>query len=389
MIGKRVVKRLMQAAEYIRVEAGSGAVLMVAALLAILAANSGLAGWYKEFTHSHVGPIDLHLLVNDGLMAVFFLVVGLEIKREIFEGELSSAKRALLPGLAAVGGMAVPALIYVALNAGPGGQLRGWAVPTATDIAFSLGILSLFGNKVPISLKIFLTALAIIDDLLAVLAIAVFYTAQISWMHLGLAALILAVLAFLAYRGVKSLWVFLLPGLPLLYLVFQSGVHATVAGVLLAMVIPLRCRTEDEDSPLVKLEHALHAPVAYVILPIFAFFNSGVPMAGLRVSDFQEPVTLGVLLGLFVGKQLGVFAICWALIKAKVAELPPHVSWGQFYGLCALTGVGFTMSLFIGGLAFVAEHTREMAKLGVIGGSLLSAVVAGGFFYVFRDAKPD
>ncbi|MBL8067278.1 MAG: Na+/H+ antiporter NhaA [Armatimonadetes bacterium] len=384
-----MVKRLMQAAEYVRVEAGSGVFLMAAAFLAMVAANSPLVGWYKGLTHAHVGPIDLHLLVNDGLMAIFFLVVGLEIKREIFEGELSSMKRALLPGLAAVGGMLVPALIYVAFNLGEGGYIRGWAVPTATDIAFSLGILSLFGNKVPISLKIFLTALAIIDDLLAVLAIAAFYTSQISWIHLGLAFLILGVLAFLAYRGVKSLWVFLLPGLPLLYLVYQSGVHATIAGVLLAMVIPLRSRNDDEDSPLVQLEHALHTPVAYGVLPIFAFFNSGVPVTGLRPADFQEPVTLGVLLGLFVGKQVGVFALCWALIKAKVAELPQHVSWGQFYGISALTGVGFTMSLFIGGLAYSDEHTKELAKVGVIGGSLLSALLAATLFYVFRDSEPD
>ncbi|MFM9872572.1 MAG: Na+/H+ antiporter NhaA, partial [Fimbriimonadaceae bacterium] len=317
----KIIRRLKAAVEYVRVEALGGVVLIGAALLAFAMANSPLQGIYDAFVHLKVGPVDSHFVINDVLMAVFFLVIGLEIKREVLDGELSSFKRAILPGVAAIGGMAVPALIYVVLNSSAGGNLRGWAIPTATDIAFSLAILTLFGKSVPIALKIFLTALAIIDDLLAVLAIAVFYTSSISFLHLGLSFGLLGVLAVMNWRGVKSLWAYLVPGVLLLYLVYESGIHATIAGVLLAMVIPMQGKDEDSDSPLVTLEHALHPWVSYFILPVFAFANSGVGVAGFTLGAMRDPVTLGSFLGLFLGKQVGVMSFSWIAIKAKVAEL--------------------------------------------------------------------
>jgi len=381
----KVIRRLKAAVEYIRVEALGGVLLIGSALLAFAMANSPLQDAYDAFVHLKIGPVDSHFVINDVLMAIFFLVVGLEIKREVLDGELSSVKRAILPGVAAIGGMAVPAILYVVLNQ-EGGNLRGWAIPTATDIAFSLAILTLFGKSVPIALKIFLTALAIIDDLLAVLAIAVFYTSSISVLHLGLSFGLLAVLAVLSWRGVKSLWVYLIPGVLLLYLVYMSGVHATIAGVLLAMVIPMKGKDEDSDSPLVTLEHALHPVVSYFILPVFAFANSGVGMAGFSLGAMRDPVTLGSFLGLFIGKQLGVMAFSWAAIKAKVAELPGGVNWWQFYGLAVLTGVGFTMSLFIGGLAFGSGEDKELAKVGVMAGSLASALLAGLVFWGQRNS---
>jgi NhaA family Na+:H+ antiporter len=388
-LGTRVVRRFRAVVDYVRVEAASGAVLMIATVLALIAANSGLSKFYYDLTHFKLGPLDLHVVVNDYLMAVFFLVVGLEIKREVFEGELSSFKRAILPGVAAVGGIIVPAAIYLALNAGDPALSRGWAIPTATDIAFSLGILSLFGRSVPMSLKIFLTALAIIDDLMAVLAIAIFYTSEVSLVHLGWSAGLLVVLALMSWRGVRSLAAYLIPGVVLVWLVYQSGVHATIAGVLLAMVIPIRSTVEGEESPLVKLEHSLHGPVAFVILPIFAFFNAGVVFGDVRPESWSHSVTLGVMLGLLVGKQIGVFGLSWLLIKLKVTELPPNVSWGQFWGLSVLTGIGFTMSLFIGGLAFESAELKELAKLGVMVGSLLSAVLASILLFGFRNSEPD
>lgn len=381
----KVIRRLKAAVEYIRVEALGGVLLIGAALLAFAMANSPLQEVYDAFVHLKAGPVDSHFVINDVLMAIFFLVVGLEIKREALDGELSSFKRAILPGVAAIGGMAVPALIYVILNQ-QGGNLRGWAIPTATDIAFSLAILTLFGKSVPIALKIFLTALAIIDDLLAVLAIAVFYTSSISVLYLGLSFGLLGVLAVMNWRGVKSLWAYLIPGVLLLYLVYESGIHATIAGVLLAMVIPMQGKDEDSDSPLVNLEDALHPWVSYFILPVFAFANSGVGMAGFSMSAMRDPVTLGSFLGLFAGKQLGVMSFSWLAIKAKIAELPGGVSWGQFYGLAVLTGVGFTMSLFIGGLAFGGGEHGELAKVGVMAGSLASALLAGLVFWSQRKS---
>ncbi len=378
--GAKVIRRLKAAVEYVRVEALGGVVLIGSALLAFAMANSPLQKLYYDFTHLQIGPVSNHFLINDVLMAIFFLVVGLEIKREILEGELSSVKRAILPGLAAIGGMAVPAIFYAVLNMNGAGNMRGWAVPTATDIAFSLAILTLFGRSVPIALKIFLTALAIIDDLLAVLAIAVFYTDSVSIAHLGFAALLMAVLGVMNWRGVKSLWFYLVPGLLLFYLVFQSGIHATISGVLLAMVIPMKGKDEDSDSPLMNLEHALHPMVSYFILPVFAFANSGVGVAGFSMGAMRDPVTLGSFLGLFLGKQVGVMSFSWLAIKAKIAELPAGVNWVQFYGLSVLTGVGFTMSLFIGGLAFGSSEHAELAKVGVMAGSLASAVLAGLVF---------
>jgi Na+:H+ antiporter, NhaA family len=382
----KVIRRLKSAVEYIRVEALGGVVLIGSALLAFIMANSPLHEIYEAFIHLEFGPVSGHFLINDVLMAIFFLVVGLEIKREVLDGELSSFKRAVLPGLAAVGGMIVPALIYVFFNKMEGGNLRGWAIPTATDIAFSLAILALFGRSVPIALKIFLTALAIIDDLLAVLAIALFYTDSVSWVHLGLAAVLIGILAVMNRKGVKSLWFYLVPGLVLFYLVYMSGIHATIAGVMLAMVIPMRAKDEDSDSPLVALENRLHPWVSYLILPLFAFANSGVAVAGFSLGAMRDPVTLGSFLGLFMGKQIGVMSFCWLAIKSKVAELPGGVGWFQLYGVSVLTGVGFTMSLFIGGLAFGGSEHAELAKIGVMAGSLASAVLAGLVFFGQRKS---
>lgn len=381
------LRKIRAIVNYIRVEAMSGTVLILAALLAVIWKNSPLSQIYDKITHFHAEinlggtPLDIsaHFVVNDILMAIFFLVVGLEIKREVIAGELSSVKKAMLPALAAIGGVLVPALLYVLINRQPGGELRGWAIPTATDIAFSLAIISLFGNRIPFSLRIFLTALAIIDDLLAVLAIAIFYSDSISTAHLAMAGGLLLGLAILNRLRVTNLWFYLLPGVVLFFLVYKSGIHATIAGVLLAMVIPLHSKG-DGDPPLVVLEHALHPFVAYAVLPIFAFFNSGIGLAAFTPAMVMSPVTVGCFAGLFLGKQLGIMLVTWVTIKLKFATLPSGASWMQFYALSILTGLGFTMSLFIGTLAFGQSETAELAKLGVMAGSLVSAVVAIAIF---------
>ena len=315
--------------------------------------------------------------INDGLMAVFFLLVGLEIKREVLDGQLRGAARIVLPGIAALGGMAMPALIYVLLNLGSPDTLRGWAIPAVTDIAFALGILALLGSRVPTSLKVFLTALAILDDLGAIVIIALFYTSELNLFALGMAGALLACLFCLNRAGVLRLAPYLLIGAVLWYFVLKSGVHATLAGVALALTIPLRPRNQGragKHSPLHALEHALHKPVALLIVPLFGFANAGVSFAGMGLSSLAQPVPLGVTLGLFLGKQLGVFGFAWLAIRTGVASLPRHASFTQLYGVALLCGIGFTMSLFIGALAFSDPAAVDATKIGVLTGSLASAV---------------
>jgi NhaA family Na+:H+ antiporter len=369
-------------------EASGGLLLMAAAAVALVVANSPAAPAYFSLLHAPLAGLDVLHWINDGLMAVFFLLIGLEIKREFLDGELSSWSRRVLPGVAAVGGMVVPALIYVAFNMGDPVTLRGWAIPAATDIAFALGILSLLGPRVPASLKIFLAALAILDDLGAIVIIAVFYTAELSVTALGLAALSLAILIAFNRFGIARLWPYLIVGAALWAFVLQSGVHATLAGVALALTIPLRAspaRPDDPESPLHRLEHGISPWVAFGVVPIFGFANAGVSFAGVDASVLMGPVPLGIALGLFVGKQIGVFGACWLAIRTDIADLPAGASWSQLYGVGLLCGIGFTMSLFIGALAFPqVPELVDAVKIGVLGGSVLSAI---GGWLVLRVAR--
>ena len=371
---------------FFRTETLGGMALLGFGLAALAIANSPLSEgynhlWELPFTVGiapHEFSLTLHDWINDGLMAVFFLLVGLEIKRELLAGELASVRQAALPIACAIGGMVVPALFYVIFNLrGPG--MRGWGIPTATDIAFALGVLALLGRRVPASLKIFLTALAIIDDLGAVAIIAAFYTADLSFAWLSAAAATLAALAALNRAGVERLPVYLALGLVLWLFVLKSGGHATLAGVALAMTIPLRRspgRPDDPTSPLHVLEHALQPWIAFGIVPIFGFANAGVSLAGIDMAAALAPVPLGIAAGLFLGKQIGVFLTTWAAVKLDWADCPEHASFAQVYGVSLLCGIGFTMSLFIGLLAFPASsELQDAVKIGVLSGSMLSAVV--------------
>jgi Na+:H+ antiporter, NhaA family len=377
---KTSVAPLSMIVEFLRMEAAGGIMLVLAAAIAMIWANSPAGPYYASLlalpVSVQVGALSiakpLLLWINDGLMAIFFLLVGLEIKREAIIGELSDIRRAALPVLAAGGGMAVPALVYVGFNWHDAAALHGWAIPTATDIAFAVGVLALLGSRVPSSLKLFLLALAIIDDLGAIVIIAAFYTTNLSFGSLALAAVALAVLAALNLAGVRRLGPYMVVGVILWVCVLKSGVHATLAGVAVAFAIPLG--DAEESSPLQNLEHALHPWVAYSILPLFAFANAGVPLGGLNFGDVLSPIPLGIALGLFLGKQVGVFAVSAIAIRLGVARMPDGAGWSQIYGVALLTGIGFTMSLFIGTLAFdEALHLIEL-RIGVLAGSLLSAV---------------
>lgn len=372
-------------------EASGGTLLMLVAALALVVSNSPAAPAYFAALHSYVGGMSVLHWINDGLMAVFFLLIGLEVKRELIDGELSSWPRRVLPGLAAAGGMAVPALLYVALNAGNPETLRGWAVPAATDIAFALGVISLLGRRVPVSLKIFLTALAILDDLGAVAIIAVFYTSELSFVALGLAALVIAILAAMNRSGIVRLLPYLVLGLLLWVLVLKSGVHATLAGVALALTIPLkvsRGHPDDPGSPLHRLEHALQAPVAFLIVPIFGFANAGVSLAEVGFSHLLNPVTAGAAAGLFLGKQIGIFLTVWVSVRLAWADCPRDASWPQVYGVSLLCGIGFTMSLFIGLLAFPDSLVmQDSVKLGVLLGSLASAAAGALVLFLCRPTS--
>lgn len=375
--------------QFLRSEAAGGIVLMLCAALAIAVSNSPAASYYFSALDWHIGSVSLLHWINDGLMAVFFLLVGLEIKRELVDGELSTWSRRLLPGIAAAGGMLVPALFYVALNFSDPESLRGWAVGAATDIAFALGVLSLFGRRVPVSLKIFLTALAILDDLGAVAIIAAFYTSDLSFGALGLAAIVVAVLATLARLGVASLLPYLVLGLLLWVFFLKSGVHPTLAGVALALTIPVKRspgRPDDTHSPLHRLEHSLQPWVAFLIMPVFGFANAGVGLSGFGPTQLMQPVTLGIAAGLFLGKQIGIFTVVWLAVRLSWADCPRDASWLQVYGVSLLCGIGFTMSLFIGLLAFPdAPALQDAVKVGVLLGSLASAI---GGAVVLLVARP-
>nr|WP_314576316.1 Na+/H+ antiporter NhaA [uncultured Pseudomonas sp.] len=363
-------------ASFLASESAGGLVLMGAALAAIIVANSPMASLYFAALHSVWGGLSVELWINDGLMAIFFLMVGLEIKREVLAGGLASWGQRALPGFAAAGGMLVPALIYVGINMGNPETLSGWAIPAATDIAFALGVLSLLGKRVPTSLKVFLAALAILDDLGAVTIIALFYSTGLNLPMLGASFATLAVLVIMNRMGVQRLLPYLLLGLLLWFFVLQSGVHATLAGVALALCIPLGTRQEEARSPLLFLEEKMHYWVAFAVVPVFGFANAGVSLSGITLGNLIDPVPLGVALGLFVGKQVGVFLAATLAIRSGLANLPEDSNWMQMYGVALLCGIGFTMSLFIGNLAFPgAPYLIDEVKVGVLMGSILSAIV--------------
>ena len=373
---------------FFKLEAASGLILLFAAVIALIISNSNLSDLYFSTLDNYlfVGinnfGIKLSILhwINDALMAIFFFFVTLEIKREFLQGELSNIKQALLPIIAAVGGMVVPALIYVFINFGDAETLNGWAIPSATDIAFSLGVLSLLGKRVPLSLKVFLTALAIIDDLGAIVIIALFYSGELSIKYLSLMLLAFIILLVINNFNIKKFFPYLIIGLFLWDFTHNSGIHATIAGVLLAMTIPHR-KKEKDFSLLLKIEHAISPYVAFGIMPIFAFANAGVSLDGLTFSALLDKVPLGIVLGLFLGKQFGVFIFSYLSIKLKVASMPNNSNWYNLYGVGVLTGIGFTMSLFVGNLAFV-ENAQYMdgVKIGVLTGSLLSTLM--GYFLI-------
>ena len=379
---------------FFKLEAASGLVLLISAVLALIISNSDLSSVYFETLNKYlfigINNFGLKLSVlhwiNDALMAIFFFFVTLEIKREFLQGELSNIKQALLPIIAAVGGMVVPALFYVVINFGDPETINGWAIPSATDIAFSLGVLSLLGKRVPLSLKVFLTALAIIDDLGAILIIALFYSGDLNVMYLSLMLFAFIILLVINKFNIKVFFPYLLIGLLLWDFTHNSGIHATIAGVLLAMTIPHR-KKEKDFSLLIKIEHAISPYVAFGIMPLFAFANAGVSLEGLSLSSLLDKVPLGIVLGLFVGKQLGVFVFSYVSIKLKIAQMPGNSSWYNFYGVGILTGIGFTMSLFVGNLAFV-ENAQYMdgVKIGVLTGSLLSTL-AGYFLILLTPDK--
>ena len=386
---------MKQIQSFIQKESSAGILLIIITILALFLQNSFLSDFYNSFLHTHVeirfGDLQiakpLILWVNDGLMAVFFFLIGLEVKREVLEGQLSSLSQIALPGIAAVGGMIVPALIYLMFNHANTFSANGWAIPTATDIAFALGILSLLGNRVPVSLKIFLMALAIIDDLGAIIIIAFFYTSELSALSIAVASAALAVLFVMNRMGVARKAAYILVGIVLWVSVLKSGVHATLAGVALAFMIPLTSRDKKGNtfSMAQEMEHDLHYWVAFFILPLFAFVNAGVDLRGISVDEMTGSVPLGIMLGLFIGKQLGVFGFSWIAIKLGLAQLPQASSWMQLYGLSVLAGIGFTMSLFVDSLAFNDTQIYYFAdKLAILLGSFLSGVVG---YLVLRFAK--
>jgi NhaA family Na+:H+ antiporter len=373
---------------FFKLESSGGIMLMIATAFAMVLANSPLQTYYNLLFETPVeikiGALEiakpLLLWINDGLMAIFFFLIGLELKRELVEGELSDKRNIILPGIGAVGGMLVPALIYTYFNFGDDVAMKGWAIPAATDIAFALGILSLLGSRVPTSLKVFLTSIAIFDDVGAIIIIALFYTANISFIALAVAALCILILYVINKKGVESKSVYLLIGLVMWVAMLKSGVHATLAGVLVAMFIPLKSKIEPEHSPLKSLEHDLHSVVAFFILPVFAFANAGISLQNISSDQFFHSVPMGIALGLFIGKQVGIFGLCWLFIKLKIANLPQGMTWSSLYGTAILCGVGFTMSLFIGSLAFEETGVNMLfdERLGIIIGSLFSGLI--GYF---------
>lgn len=372
--------------DFLHSEASGGILLMLAAALAMLVANSPLADSYFHGLHIYLGPLSLLHWINDGLMALFFLLVGLEIKREFAGGQLSSWSDRALPMIAAAGGMAVPALVYLAIAGSTPGLARGWAIPAATDIAFAIGVMALLGKRVPTSLKLFLVTVAIVDDMGAVAIIALAYTDDINGLALLASLAIMGGMFALNRVGVTRLAPYLTLAVLLWLAVLLSGVHATIAGVLSAMFIPMRA-AEGTEPPLHRLEHALQPWVAYAIVPVFGFANAGVSFAGIGVENLLAPLPLGVAAGLFIGKQAGVLASLWLCVKLRLGPKPAHANWMQIYGVCLLCGIGFTMSLFIGGLAFTDPLLIDEVKIGVLGGSILSATA--GFLILRMSGKPE
>ena len=384
--------------EFLRLETSGALLLLAGTILGLICANSPLISLYNNFLDVPVavqlGQLKiakpLLLWINDGLMAVFFFMIGLELKREFVEGELSNFSQVIMPLLGAVGGMVVPALVYVYFNLSDSIALKGWAIPAATDIAFALGVLAAFGSRAPLSLKIFLTTLAIFDDIGAIVIIAIFYSANISVASLIFAAAIFIALFIINKRGVISLTPYIVLGIILWVAVLKSGVHATLAGVVLAFFIPMYDKSSEKDeahSPLVKLEHDIHPTVAYLILPLFAFANAGVSLSGITLSDLLDPVPLGIAAGLFVGKQIGVFGFCFAGVKLGIAKLPDNSNWVSIYGISTICGIGFTMSLFISSLAFEnagIEYITE-SRIGILLGSILAAAL--GYFILSIGLK--
>nr|WP_321400348.1 Na+/H+ antiporter NhaA [uncultured Desulfobacter sp.] len=382
---------------FLKMESTGGILLFCSAVLAIVIANSSFEPYYKLFISTpveiRIGPLEiakpLLLWINDGLMAVFFFLIGLELKREVIEGELSEKSKIILPGIGAIGGMVVPALIYLYFNANDPVAVKGWAIPAATDIAFALGVLTLLNSKVPASIKIFLTSLAIFDDIGAILIIALFYTSKISLFAIGIALGCLVILFWMNKRNVTSNSPYILMGVIMWVATLKSGMHATLAGVLLAMFIPMQSKDDPEHSPLKSMEHDLHSIVAFFVLPVFAFANAGVNLTGVTVSQAFHSVPIGVALGLFLGKQAGIFGFCWLFIKLRLAKLPGDMNWLSLYGTSALCGIGFTMSLFIGSLAFEETGVNLLfdERLGIILGSLVSGIL--GFVVLKMSLKAD
>ncbi len=393
----RALKKLSPSAiadalrEFVRIEAAGGILLMGAAAAALAVANSPFAEGYFAAKASYIGPLTLSYWINDGLMALFFLLVGLEIKREFLEGQLSTMSARILPALAAGGGVAVPAIVYMLVAGGEPGLARGWAIPAATDIAFALGILALLGSRAPVSLKVLLTAIAVIDDLVAVAIIAVFYTEDLSLLPLGMGIAGVAMLALLNRAGVRNLWIYAAIGLGVWVAVLLSGVHATLAGVAVALTIPLADpvraseAAEAQPSPLHRLEHGLHPWIAFGVIPLFGFFNAGVAFEGMSPAALTAPLPLGIALGLIVGKQIGIFGAIFAAVKGGLAPLPEQAGWLHVYGLSLLCGIGFTMSLFIGGLAFPDPQTLDLVRVGVLSGSVIAAIAG---YAILRFARP-
>ena len=380
---------------FFKLEAASGLILLLSAIVALIISNSELSSLYfgtlEKYLFIGINNFGIKLSVlhwiNDALMAIFFFFVTLEIKREFIQGELSNIKQAMLPIVGAVGGMLIPALFYIFINYGNPETIGGWAIPSATDIAFSLGVLSLLGSRVPISLKVFLTALAIIDDLGAIVIIAFFYSGDLSIKYLSLMLIAFIILLILNKFKVKKFLPYLIVGLFLWEFTHQSGIHATIAGVLLASTIPHR-KKEKDFSLLIRLEHAISPYVAFGIMPLFAFANAGVSLEGLTLGSLLDKVPLGILLGLFVGKQLGVFVFSYVSIKLKIAQMPTNSNWINFYAVGVLTGIGFTMSLFVGNLAFVDNMQYiDGVKIGVLSGSLLSTVFGYLLLLIFSKNK--
>ncbi len=374
--------------KFFKLESSAGILLFITAVLAMIIANSPLSPYYNLLLDTpvavQIGALivnkPLLLWINDGLMAVFFFLVGLELKRELIEGELSDKRNIVLPGVGAIGGMLFPAMVFFWFNKDDPMALQGWAIPAATDIAFALGVLKVLGPRVPTSLKVFLTSLAIFDDIGAILVIAFFYTSQISLISLIVVGLCIPLLWLINKKGIEATSTYITIGVIMWVAMLKSGVHATLTGVILAMFIPIKSKIKPDYSPLKDLEHNLHSAVAYIILPIFAFANAGINLSGVGLEQLMHPVPLGIALGLIVGKQVGIFSLCWLAIKLKWASMPENSNWVSIYGISALCGIGFTMSLFIGSLAYEETQFNMVfdERLGIIVGSLISALI--GFF---------